>query len=1172
METGDSISTGDVTGQAIAIGHGARAVYQAILRPLPVDPRALVQPLIEAYTAIFGGRDAELNRLDAFLADERHPFGLLVAPTGLGKTALLVHWIRRVQQRTDNRWQIIFVPVSIRYQTAGEQVALRMLAHSLAEFHHDLEQFRQYEQSPAGLRALVIAYLRRPLPDGSRLLLVLDGIDEAVGWQVGPLCAVPPQVGLKIVVAARQRADMGHTEWTAHLNWDAGQVAHFHLTGLDRAALIALLKAQDERLAALADDPAFVAQFERVSEGDPLTCNLLIKALLGNTLSPTDLSRRPPGLEAFLCDWVETLRKKRQESAAIRELLALCAVAYGPLTSDDLSALAPTVFSDQSAIVDAVRSDEVARFIITVGEHSYVFSHQRLREVFLERIYPPTERERLHRRMVDYGNAWWADRHQPLSEYLRRFWLLHCAEVGEWERIREVVSAIMPTRDGSGVEQPWQTARYAAEGSNSGYLGDLERLWTRAEQQGDLGLALRCALIAASLRGQSGNLSPTLLVGLVQVGTPAGTWSAATALEHIALMPYSKRQADSLQALLVAGIALPWARALEVALAIADKEARVTALAALAPHLPPHLLADALAAARTIADEYWRSRALAALAPHLPAEQQPAVYADALAAARTIANDDQRSRALAALAPHLPTHLFAEALAAARAIEWDFSRATALAALAPHLPAEQQPAVYADALATARTIADEYWRSRALAALAPHLPAEQQPAVYADALATARTIADEYRRSWALAALAPHLPPHLLAEALAAARTIRDADDQVAALAALAPHLPAEQQPAVYADALAAARTIADEYWRSRALAALAPHLPTHLFAEALAAARTIADDDQRSRALAALAPHLPTHLFAEALAAARAIEWDFSRATALAALAPHLPTGQQPAVYADALATARTIADEYWRSEALAALAPHLPAEQQPAVYADALATARTIADEYRRSRALAALAPHLPTHLFAEALAAARAIEWDFSRATALAALAPHLPAEQQPAVYADALAAARTIADDDQRSRALAALAPHLPTHLFAEALAAARAIEWDFSRATALAALAPHLPPHLLAEALAAARTIRDADDQVAALAALAPHLPPHLLAEALAAARTIRDADDQVAALAALAPHLPPHLLAEALAAARAIEWDFFSHQSAGGARPPPAPAPVRRGPRRRSGD
>jgi hypothetical protein len=971
MEVGDSISTGDVTGQAIAIGHGARAVYQAILRPLPVDLRALVQPLIEAYTAIFGGRDAELNRLDAFLADERHPFGLLVAPTGLGKTALLVHWIRRVQQRTDNRWQIIFVPVSIRYQTAGEQVALRMLAHSLAEFHHDLEQFRQYEQSPAGLRALVIDYLRRPLPDGSRLLLVLDGIDEAVGWQVGPLCAVPPQVGLKIVVAARQRADMGHTEWTAHLNWDAGQVAHFHLTGLDRAALIALLKAQGDRLAALADDPAFVAEFERVSEGDPLTCNLLIKALLGNTLSPTDLSRRPPGLEAFLRDWVETLRRMRQESAAIRELLALCAVAYGPLTSDDLSALAPTVFSDQSVIVDAVHSDEVARFIITVGEHSYVFSHQRLREVFLEQIYPPTERERLHRRLVDYGKAWWADRHQPLSEYLRRFWLLHCAEVGEWERIREVVSAIVPTRDGSGVEQPWQTARYAAEGSNSGYLGDLERLWTRAEQQGDLGLALRCALIAASLRGQSGNLSPTLLVGLVQVGTPAGTWSAAAALEHIALMPDSERQANSLQALLVAGIALPWARALEVALAIADKEARATALAALAPHLPPHLLAEALAAARTIDNEDWRSRALAALAPHLP----PHLLAEALAAARTIDNEDWRSRALAALAPHLPPHLLADALAAARTIDSEYRRSEALAALAPHLP----PHLLADALAAARTIRDADDQVAALAALAPHLPAEQQPAVYADALAAARTIDSEYRRSEALAALAPHLPPHLLADALAAARTIRDADDQVAALAALAPHLPAEQQPAVYADALAAARAIE---W-----------------------------DLSRARALAALAPHLPPPLLAKALAAARTIDSEYRRSEALAALAPHLPAEQQPAVYADALAAARTIADENWRSEALAALAPHLP----PHLLADALAAARTIRDADDQVAALAALAPHLPPHLFAEALAAARTIADEYWRSRALAALAPHLAAT--PALDEQFVPTLRTLA---QRGR--------------------------------------------------------------------------------------------------------------------------------------------------------
>jgi len=1048
METGDSISTGDVTGQAIAIGHGAQAVYQAILRPLPVDLRALVQPLIEAYTAIFGGRDAELEQLDAFLADERHPFGLLVAPTGLGKTALLVHWIRRVQQRTDNRWQIIFVPVSIRYQTADQGVALRMLAHSLAEFHHDLEQFRQYEQSPAGLRALVIDYLRRPLPDGSRLLLVLDGIDEAVGWQVGPLCAVPPQVGLKIVVAARQRVDMGHAEWTAHLDWGAGQVAHFDLKGLDRAALIALLKAQGERLATLADDPAFVAQFERVSEGDPLTCNLLIKALIGNTLSPSDLSRRPPGLEAFLRDWIETLRRKRQENARIRELLALCAVAYGPLTSDDLSALAPTVFSDQTRIVDAVRSDEVARFIITVGEHSYVFSHQRLREVFLEQIYPPTERERLHRRLVEYGQKWWENRHQPLSDYLRRFWLLHCAEVGEWELIREVVSAIVPTRDGSGVEQPWQTARYAAEGSNSGYIGDLERLWTWAEQRNDLGLALRCALIAASLRSQSGNLIPELLVRLVQVGTPAGTWSAAAALEHIALMPDSERQANSLKALLAAGITLPWERALEVARAIADEKARARALAALAPRLPTTLVREALEVARAVGEEQWRATALAALAPHLPVallseallgaqaigpehwraaalqalahhlppDQQPPVYAAALAAARTIADERWQAVVLQGLALHLPPNLLAEALAAARAIANEYQRAKALAALAPRLPPDEQATVYSEALTAARVIGDEEQRVEALAAFVLHLLPEQREVVHDEALAAARAIGGEYSRVRALAALAPHLPPEqrevVYDEALAAARAIGDAEARVSALGALVSHLPVDGQAAVFREALVTARAIGREYRRAEALRALSSHLPPPLLSEALAAARTIQDADDRVKALQALAPRLPPDeqetVYSEALTAAWAIGNEGDRAEALAALAPHLPA----ALLSEALAAARAIGHEQWRTAALQALAPRLPPDEQATVYSEALTAARVIGDEEQRVEALAAFVLHLLPEqrevVYDEALAAARAIGGEYSRVRALAALAPQLPSDRQASIYGEALTA--------------------------------------------------------------------------------------------------------------------------------------------------------------------
>lgn len=164
------INVGNVSGTGIAIGHGAQAIvtiYQTVLRPLPVNLSSLIRPLVEHYTAVFGGRDAELAGLDAFLADPQYPFGLLVAPAGLGKTALLVHWIARVQQQ-HSQWRIIFAPVSIRYQTASEQVVLGLLAHSLAEIYNDLEQFRSYDQSPSSLRALITDYLRRPLPSGTQ--------------------------------------------------------------------------------------------------------------------------------------------------------------------------------------------------------------------------------------------------------------------------------------------------------------------------------------------------------------------------------------------------------------------------------------------------------------------------------------------------------------------------------------------------------------------------------------------------------------------------------------------------------------------------------------------------------------------------------------------------------------------------------------------------------------------------------------------------------------------------------------------------------------------------------------------------------------------------------------------------------------------------------------------
>lgn len=244
--------------------------YQQMLHPVPFAFRPGVQRMVEDYTAIFGGRDSELAQLDTFLTKDERPFGLLIAPTGRGKTALLIHWLARVQQHAD--WRVVFAPISIRYQTASEQVALNLLAHTLAEVHNDLEQFRSYDQSPASLRALVGDYLRRPLPDGVRLLVVLDGLDEATGWQVSrELFPRTPDPGLKIVVAARDMAHRTRATWYRDLGFERRLTCDLELEGLSQAAVRDLLQRMGNPLDQLATDVDMLAEVERVSQGDPVT-------------------------------------------------------------------------------------------------------------------------------------------------------------------------------------------------------------------------------------------------------------------------------------------------------------------------------------------------------------------------------------------------------------------------------------------------------------------------------------------------------------------------------------------------------------------------------------------------------------------------------------------------------------------------------------------------------------------------------------------------------------------------------------------------------------------------------------------------------------------------------------------------------------------------------------
>src|SRR5207244_3981648 len=100
------------------------------------------------------------------------PYMLLVAPAGRGKSALLVHWSHQLLARTD--LAVAFLPVSIRFRTNLASVAFAALAARLAILHR--EKVPAVPDTPLEVwRGLVTDYLTRPLPDGRRLLIILDG-------------------------------------------------------------------------------------------------------------------------------------------------------------------------------------------------------------------------------------------------------------------------------------------------------------------------------------------------------------------------------------------------------------------------------------------------------------------------------------------------------------------------------------------------------------------------------------------------------------------------------------------------------------------------------------------------------------------------------------------------------------------------------------------------------------------------------------------------------------------------------------------------------------------------------------------------------------------------------------------------------------------------------------
>jgi len=1146
----------------------------------------------------FGGRDSQLKCLDDWLSDPSAvPRMLVTAPAGRGKSALLVQWMKSLQDRGqigEDGWQLVFMAISIRVGTNLPGVFLTGLAQRLAEVT-DKPIAREAVQDADALKYVVQDQLDAVASSGEKTLVVLDGLDEALQGSFDPsiIPARIPQT-LRVLLSARwQVGDVDSAGWLRRLGWDRNvRVENFELERLPPDGIADVLLKLGAPTNVLSQEKPIIARLAELTEGEPILVRYYAEDLwnLGRErprITRSDLDSLKPGFGAYFGRWLSHQEKLWDDEGLklageeIERVLSILAFALGPLPSRDLLDLMKTIHGAGNFLSEHHLLQPLRRFILGDGkpDSGYVLSHPKIGE------YLQNERFGARARALCQGFAAWGQGHLrelnakylnansiasgDVSPYALQFLSGHFANAGlsaaEWMEF---------------IENGWRLAWEQFEGVPRGFAGDVRAAWDvirrAANRTTMIGEDWRCALVLSSIRSiglntpdellcaavADGMLSIRQVMHFVELGrddyeaiallvklSQLGTVAPGQSINLISIATEKARccrdARDRSRALGLLASHLPAEQKIEAirdslaaALAIGDERARAFALGSLAPRLSTEQIGEAFTAAMAIGDDRERAHALGSLAPYLSAEQ----VGGALSAVKEIGDEGARVQALGLLAPPSLAEQTAEALAAVIAIRDEQDRAQALGDLAPHLAAGP----ICEALAVAKAIDNEHARAHALQALAPYLSAEQ----IGEAFTAVRAIGNPRDRQIALGWLAPHLSTEQIGEALAAAtKTTDNGWPLVYALEALAPHLSIEQ----IGEALAIACAIGDDRHRARALGSLAPFLPadkkTRTIGQALRAARAIGDNEERVRALRALAPFLAadqkTKTIGQALDAAGAIGNEVNRAKALESLAPYLSAEQ----IGKALDTAGAIDDEGNRAYALGLLAPHLSAEQ----LGEALDTARVIGDEGHRAKALGLLAPHLSaeqkTKIIGQALDAARAIDAEWKRASALKSLAPLLSAEQ----IGKALDIAGAIGDEIRRAYALGLLAPFLSaeqkTKAIGEAFDAARAIGDEGNRAYALGSLARHLSAEQIGEALDAARAISNEGRRAEALGTLAPHLSAEHIGEALDIARAIGDYEERVRALGALAPFLSAEQKAttinQALDAARAIgnDWD-----------------------------
>jgi len=429
--------------------------------PVPMTLLNRLDDLLARHQAHFGGRDGALRSLHQFL---HAPGGYLpvLAPAGFGKSALLARWIQELQAAGK---QVCYTFINRAEGTADLQFTMQNLCEQMAGAHRLVGTLPALDRS---LQALYPGLLQLPPDPGLELIVVLDGLDEALGWT--PRSDLfPPGLphGVHVVFSARQ---VPGVDWVEALGPAGRAEAPLELGAMVLEDVKSLLERAGGKASRLAARPGFAAAVVAASNGDPFYLHFLVEDIAAGAITARNIKHQPHGLEAYLTEWWRQLKAEVANLEEVTDLLGVLCVAKGRLLRQELQQISPSL--GRGLLLDKGLTGKLSRYLTGDEQAGYAIAHPRFGEYLTGgNLFSQAEVDGYRTQLLKYCAGW----QQSRSAYALTHYAAHLVDALPKAHPEDRDTALANLVSLAG-KRAFQKAHLSVVGDLAALQGDLERV------------------------------------------------------------------------------------------------------------------------------------------------------------------------------------------------------------------------------------------------------------------------------------------------------------------------------------------------------------------------------------------------------------------------------------------------------------------------------------------------------------------------------------------------------------------------------------------------------------------------------------------------------------------------------------------------------------------------